>query len=448
MHTISINSDHIDFNDQFIFAYELLENTQNNVFVTGKAGTGKSTLLEYFRDNSKKQIAVLAPTGVAAVNVQGQTIHSFFRFKPDITPDTVSDIKIRKKQKEIYKKIDTIVIDEISMVRADLLDCIDVFLRIHGKNSNEPFGGVQMLFFGDLYQLPPVVTHQDREIFQNVYESPYFFDSNIFKELDFEVIELEQIYRQREEGFIKLLSRIRNNSVSQDNLKQLNTRFMPDFQPQEDDLYIYLTTTNALADKINQEQLNALKTRPYHCEGEIVGKFEERILPTHLSLDLKFNAQVMLLNNDPNGRWINGSIGKVASVIEDEGEVFVVNVELSDGTCVEVLPFTWEMFKFVYNEETESLESESIGAFTQFPLKLAWAVTIHKSQGMTFPKIVVDIGKGTFSHGQTYVALSRCSTFEGLVLKKPIQKRHILMDWRVVKFMNKIKNQANKECYV
>ncbi len=430
----------IEFNAQFAKAYDALENGSRNVFITGKAGTGKSTLLMYFREHTTKNVAVLAPTGVAAVNIKGQTIHSFFRFKPDITPEGVHSIKIRRTQKALYQKIDTIVIDEVSMVRADLLDCVNIFLRLHGKDRTKAFGGVQMVFIGDLYQLPPVVTRVERDIFQDVYSSPYFFDSKVLREISsddqhplrVECIELKKIYRQKEEDFIRLLGTIRNRTATSENLKALNKRYLPHFKPEKDELYIYLTTTNAMADRINQERLDELEGESYYCEGTLAGQFETKNLPTHQSLELKIGAQVMLLNNDAGGRWINGSIGKIIEVI-DEGQI--VTVELSEGDIVDVVPFQWDMYRFFFDEDTQTLQSESVGSFKQHPLKPAWAVTIHKSQGKTFDKAIVDIGYGTFAHGQAYVALSRCATFEGLVLKKPILRKHILLDNSVVQFM-------------
>jgi ATP-dependent exoDNAse (exonuclease V) alpha subunit len=433
-----VNKD-IEFNEQFARAYDLLENTTRNMFITGKAGTGKSTLLQYFRNHTTKNVVLLAPTGVAAVNIKGQTVHSFFRFKPDITPEAVPSIRLRKAQKALYQKVDTIIIDEISMVRADLLDCVDTFLKLHGKDRTAAFGGAQIIFIGDLYQLPPVVTAAERNIFKNVYPSPYFFDSKVFSEINgagphprrAELVELKKIYRQKEEDFIKLLGAIRNRTATPVHLKTLNERYIPHFKPGADDFYIHLTTTNAMADKVNQEKLTELKGKSYYYEGTLNGEFESRSLPTRQTLELKTGAQVMLLNNDPGGRWVNGSIGKVSKIIDGD----VIKVELLDGRIVDVEPFQWDMFQFLYNEDTETLESESVGSFKQYPLRLAWAVTIHKSQGKTFEKVIVDIGDGTFAHGQAYVALSRCTNFKGLVLKKPILNRHILLDDSVARFM-------------
>ena len=419
----------------------MLENGSRNIFITGKAGTGKSTLLQYFRDHTTKNVAVLAPTGVAAVNIKGQTIHSFFRFKPDITPDGVHSVRVRMVQKELYRKIEAIIIDEVSMVRADLLDCVDIFLRLHGRDRMAAFGGVQMVFIGDLYQLSPVVTQAERGIFKDVYPSPYFFDSKVYRKINgtdqhprkVEFVELKKIYRQKEEEFIRLLGAIRNQSATQEHLKVLNERCIPHFKPREDDFYVYLTTTNAMADRINQERLDKLEGKSYYYEGTLAGTFKSRNLPTHEMLELKVGAQVMLLNNDPGGRWINGSIGKIIEIV-DEGKI--VTIELSEGGIVDVTSFEWEMFRFFFNEDTRSLESESVGSFKQHPLKLAWAVTIHKSQGKTFDKAIVDVGSGTFAHGQAYVALSRCVSFDGLILKRPILQRHILLDNSVVRFMS------------
>lgn len=436
----------LDFNEYFVRAYDLLENSSQSVFITGKAGTGKSTLLKYFRDNTAKNIVVLAPTGVAAVNIAGQTIHSFFQFKPDITPESVESIRIRKSKRELYQKLEAVVIDEISMVRADLLDCVDRFLRFYGRNKNVPFGGAQMIFIGDLYQLPPVVTYREQALFKTVYSSPYFFDAKVFAEFNPEFIELEKIYRQKDDDFIALLNAVRNNSVTDEHMAILNDRCVADFRPANDDFYIYLTTTNDLADELNQAQLSQLKEKWHRYEGRVSGEFEQKNLPTQLSLEIKAGAQVMMLNNDSAGRWVNGSMGKIV-LVREEDAADVIIVELADGRKVDVTPFTWEMFRFFYDENKEAIDSESIGSFTQYPLRLAWAVTIHKSQGKTFSKIIVDIGRGTFSHGQVYVALSRCTSFDGIVLKKPIAKKHILMDWRIVKFMTRYQYDiSEKNC--
>lgn len=422
----------IDLNEKFLTAFKLLEETSKNVFITGCAGTGKSTFLKYFRKHTKKNIVVLAPTGVAAINAQGQTIHSFFYFKPDVTSDSVSLIKLRKQKRELFKQIDLIIIDEISMVRSDLLDCIDAFLQLHGRYEGVAFGGVQMVFIGDLYQLPPVVTSFERNIFRDVYMSPYFFDARSFSFLNMQTVELDQVYRQEESDFIDILSAVRNKSITKGQLRQLNQRYLPNFVPGKNDLYVYLTPTNAQADEINRGKLNELPGDLFSSEGTVTGSFEQKNLPTHLKLELKVGAQLMLLNNDPEGRWMNGTVARLVDIDREE---LSMTIELEDKRRFNIVPFTWEMFRFTYNETIGSLESETVGSFTQFPLRLAWAVTIHKSQGKTFSKMILDIGAGSFSHGQTYVALSRCATFNGLVLKKPIYYHHILLDNRVVDFM-------------
>lgn len=447
----------LELNQQFAYALHVMENTNKNLFVTGKAGTGKSTLLQYFRNNTKKNIVVLAPTGVAAVNVRGQTIHSFFNFKPDVTPATVEDIKPRSKN--IYKKLDTIIIDEISMVRADLLDSIDIFLRKHGKTKKKPFGGIQMIFIGDLYQLPPVVTYREKQLFTEHYKSPYFFDAKVFDHIqlklldkkgsgfEMELIELEKIYRQKDEEFIDLLNAIRNNTVNEEQLARLNCRYYPDFNEPENEFYIYLTSTNDLANAINNEKLSRLDGKLIKYRGEINGEFHSKDLPTAEELELKIGAQVMLLNNDSYGRWINGTLGIVKDIEKNYDEPDVIVVELADKTLVEVLPYNWEMFRFYYDEKENSILSEPVGSFLQYPLRLAWAVTIHKSQGKTFDRVIIDIGSGTFSHGQMYVALSRCTTLDGIVLKQKIQKKHIMMDFRVVNFVTRFQYaQAEKKC--
>lgn len=427
----------IELNEQFNKALAVMENTDKNVFITGKAGTGKSTLLDYFRSHTRKKVIVLAPTGVAALNVCGETIHSFFRFKPDITIQKVK--KIHGKRARIFKEINAIIIDEISMVRADLLDCVDRFLRLNGKHSNKPFGSVQMLFFGDLYQLPPVVTGKEREIFKTHYNSSYFFDAAVFKEISMEFIELEKIYRQKDEDFINILNAIRNNSITDETLSALNKRAGVDFSCNSQSGYaVHLTTTNKMAAEINEEYLYKLKQRIYSYKAEISGDFKEQSYPADYELRLSKNAQVMLLNNDSAGRWVNGSIGRVTDIRHNgEKNIDIIYVQMSDNEIVEVLPFTWEIFHFGFNEETRMIETKTVGSFTQYPIKLAWAVTIHKSQGKTFDRVIIDVGRGAFACGQTYVALSRCTSLGGIILKKPIKKSDVFTDWRIVQFMTK-----------
>jgi len=428
----------IEINEQFQRALDVMEKTDRHVFITGKAGTGKSTLLEYFRSITRKKIAVLAPTGVAALNVKGQTVHSFFRFKPDITPDTVK--KIVRKKDNLYSRLDAVIIDEISMVRADLLDCVDRFLRLNGRHPKKSFGGIQMVFIGDLYQLPPVVTSAERELFKTHYDSPYFFSSHAFQrpEFDLEFIELEKIYRQTESDFIGLLNAIRNRSVGEEDIGRLNERCDPEFVPPEDDFYITLTSTNDLAAARNREKLEILPGELHSYRGFMEGEFERSALPTEETLHLKAGAQIMMVNNDSKGRWVNGTLGKIVDVSEQKNADDTLLVELQTGEKVEVRPHTWELFRFGYDKESQRIISETVGSFLQYPLRLAWAVTIHKSQGKTFDKVVIDIGRGTFAHGQVYVALSRCTNFRGIVLKKAIRKSHIWMDYSVVRFLTEV----------
>lgn len=434
----------IEFNEGFLRALHTMEG-RDHVFVTGRAGTGKSTLLNFFRERTEKDIAILAPTGVAAVNVRGQTIHSFFNFKPDITPHTAG--QIRPKDRDLYRELDAIVIDEVSMVRADLLDSIDAFLRRHGREETLPFGGIQMILIGDLYQLPPVVTTKERELFRTYYKGPYFFNARVFEEIDMEFIELEKIYRQKDDALVGLLNRIRNNTVTEEDLEELNRRYIPDFEGRDEGLYIHLTTTNRLAEATNQKKLEEIDGKEYRYRGVVEGDFPPSDLPTGLEVTLKIGAQVMLLNNDPYGRWINGSIGRIMDIEEVDGEEDVIIVELQDGSTVEVLPHTWEIFEFFYDRETKRVLSRVTGRFIQYPLRLAWAITIHKSQGMTFDRVVIDIGSGTFCHGQLYVALSRCTSLEGIMLKRPVEKRHIFMDRRVVEFVTRYQYRKAAERY-
>ena len=434
----------IEINDEFAEALDILENRRDHIFLTGKAGTGKSTLLEYWRAKTGQNIAVLAPTGVAALNVRGQTIHSFFGFRPGITPNMV-----RKHGQagadSLYGKLDALVIDEISMVRADLLDCIDKFMRLNGKNLGKPFGGVRMIFLGDLYQLPPVVTDDEKDYFDSYYSSPYFFSARALNdrsllgdEFDFRIIELKKIYRQKDGGFINLLNRVRENTANEEDLKALNLRYDPNFVCPEDDFYIYLTATNALAAQINENRLRKLSGVERVFKGKMEGDFEDRVVPAENMLKLKVGAQVMMLNNDKESRWVNGTVGKVVEIGREIKGAKIL-VELDGGDVVEVLPYTWNNFKHFLDKAKNKVETEIVGTYTQYPLKLAWAVTIHKAQGKTFQKAILDIGWGTFAHGQLYVALSRCAHLSGLILKQPLLKKHIITDPIVVEFMERQK---------
>ncbi|OGS13023.1 MAG: AAA family ATPase, partial [Elusimicrobia bacterium RIFOXYA12_FULL_57_11] len=423
----------IDFNPQFSKALGMLENGSRSVFVTGKAGTGKSTLLRYFRDHTVKKIVVLAPTGVAALNVGGETIHSFFAFKPGVTPDTVKQLKGKKAL--IYRELDALIIDEVSMARADLMDCVDAFMRLNGKDPLLPFGGAQLILIGDLYQLPPVVTGAERGLFSGFYDGPYFFSARVFVKLELEFVELEKIYRQTDSGFIAILNAIRNNSITPAALAALNRRVGV---PHKSGLgcAVQLLTTNAAALGVNLEHLSRLQGREHRYAAETTGSFSRDSYPAEEHLRLKRRAQVMLLNNDPAGRWVNGTMAEVAEIIAGiGGEPDNVLVRLPGGALESVQPHAWELIHFTYNREEGRIESETAGTFRQYPLKLAWGITIHKSQGKTFERVALDLGDRAFAAGQTYVALSRCVSLEGLSLARPVRRGDVITDRRIIKFV-------------
>jgi ATP-dependent DNA helicase PIF1 len=421
----------LELNDDFLAAYTLMEKTSEHLFITGRAGTGKSTLLNYFRENTAKNVVVVAPTGVAALNVGGQTIHSFFKFP--IGPITSESIKVARSKK-IYQSIDAIVIDEISMVRADIIDGIDYFMRLNGRDKKKPFGGVQLILMGDLFQLPPVVANgEESQLFSSYYESPYFFSAGAIGKIYLRALVLTKIYRQTDDQFIDILNAIRTNTATSGHLETINSRYDLDFTPPEEEFYITLTTTNDLANNTNTMRLNQLKAQPVSFRGEIEGNFDGRVLPADEELHLKKGAQVMFVKNDPTRRWVNGTIGKIREIlpqsikveVERDGQRRLYNVERVN----------WEISKYDYDTQTQKIFSEPVGTFTQFPLRLAWAVTIHKSQGKTFDKVIIDLGRGAFAHGQLYVALSRCRTLEGIVMKTRVRQQDVIADRRVVGYM-------------
>ncbi len=426
-------------------AIALVANQNKNVFITGKAGTGKSTLLEHMRMTADKKMIVLAPTGVAAINVRGETIHSFFKLKPGFELDEATNMRIDDKKRKMYGSIKTILIDEISMVRADLLDAIDVFLR-RARMSEEPFGGVQMIFFGDLFQLPPVVTNADKQRFYSEYESPYFFSARVFQARNLfaepfriERIELNDIYRQTDETFINILNAVRDNSVTEEDLEILNARVDEDFLPTEDGSCIHLMTTNANAHQINMMKLEQISKPEMEFIATAKGKLTKSLHPNDPMITVKVGAQVMFINNDSKRRWVNGTLGVVRSCVDryneetDEMETILM-VRINNGELVEVTKHTWDISKYKF--QNGAFVREEIGSFSQMPLKLAWAITIHKSQGKSFDNVVIDLGWGSFAHGQTYVALSRCTSLEGLVLKKPLKPSDVIVDECVRKFAN------------
>ncbi|MBF0217489.1 MAG: AAA family ATPase [Candidatus Omnitrophica bacterium] len=422
----------LDLNDEFNRALDLLENTRAHVFISGRAGTGKSTLLEYFRGVTSKRVVVLASTGVAAVNVKGETIHSFFGFKPGVTLDKIR--VIRSRRADLYKEIDTVIIDEISMVRADLLDCVDKFLRLNARDIHRPFGSVQMVFIGDLYQLPPVLTADEKDAYYSKYKSIYFFGSDAFRGLPVEFVELVKIYRQKDEEFIDILNAVRDNTVNKEHLDILNRKVVAGMHIEDFTEHVYLTPANRTASLLNNDRLEGLGTELHVYKGEMEGDFSGKYLPTDAELSVKVGAQVMLLNNDNEARWVNGTIGKVVDIRRDLNSSDIIIVEIPGNKTVEIGRHKWELFRFKLNENSRDLESEVVGAFVQYPLKLAWAITIHKSQGKTFEKIILDTTSGIFATGQVYVALSRSRSLDGVILKKPLTRRDIRMNSEIVDF--------------
>ena len=417
---------------EFMDILDVLEKTDDHYFITGRAGTGKSTLLQLFRKTSRKRIAVLAPTGIAALNVHGQTIHSFFGFPPKMI-DKKDIIKV--KSFRFYRKIDAIIIDEISMVRADMMDNINIFLQKNRENP-APFGGVQMIFFGDLFQLPPVIASDfEKKYFRHNYESPYFFSSEVIKtSIELVMIELHQVYRQSERRFINLLDNIRQRSFDYDDLEDLNSRFC-DIPIDNDEYYITLCSVNSIADRINQEKLKDLEGKEFLFPARISGQFKPSIFPTEEILKLKKGAQVMFVKNDLQKRFVNGTIGKISSIDHEEIKAIIKNEEKNQFEEIILEKMEWEVIKYTKDPENpDRITSETIGLFVQYPIKLAWAITIHKSQGKTFEKVIIDLGRGAFEYGQTYVALSRCKTMDGIILRNPINPRDIIVDQKVVEY--------------
>lgn len=427
-------------------AWGFVEKTDRNVFLTGKAGTGKTTFLKALKEKLFKRLVVVAPTGVAAINAKGVTIHSFFQmpFGPILPEDaTVQNNetaafqrKFNKTKIDIIKSLDLLIIDEISMVRADLLDGIDKVLRRY-KDRNKVFGGIQLLMIGDLQQLSPVVKDNEWQLLQPYYKTPYFFSSKAFQNCNPISIELKFIYRQANEKFINILNEIRNNELTSHSAKVLNERYIPDFIQAKHDGYITLTTHNDRADKMNHLELEKIKSKSHVYKANVKGNFPEYAFPTHEELELKAGAQVMFVKNDssPEKRYFNGKIG---SIVHLDKEEITVRCKGDDFDIV-VTPEIWENINYSINPETKAISEHVAGAFSQMPLRLAWAITIHKSQGLTFDKAIID-AQASFAHGQTYVALSRCRTLEGIVLKNPINENSIINDVRVLSFNETVEN--------
>lgn len=432
---LDLKNEEIERTPEFDRALELMNNSNNCIFITGEAGTGKSTLLKFFVANTKKRIVVLSPTGIAAINIGGQTIHSFFRFPPRAV--ILSDIT--KHQGEVYRALDAIIIDEVSMVRADLMDAIDKSLRINRDCLDQPFGGVQIILFGDLFQLPPVITKSEEgQYFSQYYRSPYFFDAHVFNNVEIKLIKLKTVYRQHDAKFIEILNQIRTNRINDEILGILNQRVSPYFESKPSDGYIILTTTNRRADIKNAQELEKLPDKVRIYEGDIQGQFDEIFYPTELRLHLKVGAQVMMLTNDAGKRWFNGTVGIVEELSDDLIKIKIPKPVGQPPQIYEVSRHTWQVPRYSIDHTAGILQSEIVGTFIQFPVKLAWAITIHKSQGKTLDRVILDLTDGAFAHGQIYVALSRCIALNGLVLKKAIQKRDIIVDQRVFGFLNRL----------
>lgn len=432
-------------NEEAKLALQIIETTGSNLFLTGKAGTGKTTFLRELKRSTSKRNVVLAPTGIAAINAEGVTIHSFFQlpfapYVPDTSVLQSGRFKFSKQKIKIMRSLDLIVIDEISMVRADLLDAVDSVLR-HYRRCDKPFGGVQLLLIGDLGQLAPVAKDEEWTLLSQYYETPYFFSSHALRQTDYSVVELTHVYRQSDRVFIDLLNKVRDNQVDAQVLSLLNSRYVPNFKPREEEGYIRLTTHNAMAQQINNAELEKLPGQTYMFKAVVEGKFPELSFPTDEVLELKKDAQVMFVKNDssPEKRYYNGMIGRVTAINE---RGFVVQPK-GTNEAIEVAPEEWENNRYELDEQTKEIKEVREGLFRQYPIKTAWAITIHKSQGLTFSHAIIDASL-SFAHGQTYVALSRCKTLDGLVLSAPIPAHAIIRDASVDAFnsaaMNRLPN--------
>lgn len=426
-------------NKEFQYALDLIQNTNQTFFLTGKAGTGKSTFLKYIANIASKKIVVLAPTGIASVNVKGMTINSFFSFplRPLLPDDSaIKRFAIGSIKRELIESMDILIIDEVSMVRADIVDAIDNSLRINGGDVNLPFGGKQVVFVGDVFQLEPVASNEsgEREIIKRLYSNPYFFNAKVFNTLKLTTIELLKVYRQNELDFIKLLDKVRINEIDKADLEKLNKRLISNNELESKEFIITLSTNNHIANNVNKEKLTEINKQEYSYDAKITGVFESNRFPTDVELKLKVGAQIIFIKNDADKRWFNGTIGKVKNLSKNN-----ISVLLENGELHTVRQEVWENTTYKLNKKLNKIESLVTGDFKQYPLKLAWAITIHKSQGLTFDKVIIDFGRGVFAYGQAYVALSRVRTINGLYLRRMMVKSDIKVS-EVVKEFSKSYN--------
>lgn len=443
----SINTD----NQEFQNALQILNFTHRSLFLTGKAGTGKSTFLRYIAATTKKKHIVLAPTGIAAINAGGSTLHSFFKlpFHPLLPNDSQYSIRnLRKTMKyngekcKLLREVELIIIDEISMVRADIIDFIDKVLRVYNRNMREPFGGKQMLFVGDIYQLEPVVRDEDRQLLHPFYPSAFFFDAKVFQQMQLVSIELTKVYRQNDPTFIALLDHIRTSAVTATDLYTLNHQVGAQVDTAANGLAITLSTRRDTVDYINSTRLRELEGETTLFEGVIEGDFPENNLPSPLHLELKVGAQVLFVRNDKEKRWVNGTLGTVTGFTQNEEDTpGTIQVCTEDGAELDVEREIWDNIKYSFNEKEQKIEEQTIGTFRQFPLRLAWAITVHKSQGLTFRYVKIDFSGGVFAGGQTYVALSRCTSLQGISLQKPIRPEDIFIKSEVTRFAHTYNDQ-------
>ena len=424
----SLLPDDFVLSEEFESIVEQLENTKDHFYITGKAGSGKSTLLAYFRSVTQKNTAVLAPTGVAAIRVKGQTIHSFFGFPPKV----IQTRHIKKvRQIELLQNLETLIIDEISMVRADVFDAIDYSLRVHRKKLTQPFGGVQVIVFGDLFQLPPVVNMDESSLLERIYPNgQFFFHSNIFQDAQFKTLELQNIYRQTDDHFIYLLNAVRDGSITNSQIDNLNDSLVDNFEMDEGK--IILTTTNARASGINQNYLKQLSSEEFSYRAQATGQFYKELFPTDEVLKLKKGAQVIMIKNDPEKRWVNGSIGTIHDIAEKKIKVKI------NHKIYEVKKEKWDRIQYSYDDDQQEVLENVTGSFKQYPMRLAWAITIHKSQGQTFEKVIIDMSQGSFAPGQLYVALSRCISLEGIELLRPLKKSDVIVNKQLIGFQDRL----------